>query len=91
MSKLEDDNYIIEMYFGNALLEIHDGLPKEILQETLEYYEEQELYLACAGLKKALDWYEINVFTKTMVEVNRIIKDDDLSGLNFSSWDDIIK
>jgi len=88
MSKLDEDNYIIELYFGNALLEIQDGLPKEILQETLEYYEEQELYLACAGIKKALDWYETQMFTKTMVKINEIIKDDDLSDLNYSSWDE---
>ena len=88
MSKLEEDNYIIEMYFGNALLEIQDGLPKEILQETLEYYEEQELYLACAGIKKALDWFDTQTFTKTMVQINEIIKDDDLSDLNYGSWDE---
>ncbi len=88
MSKLEEDNYIIEMYFGNALLEIQDGLPKEILEETLEYYEEQELYLACAGIKKALDWFDTQTFTKTMVQINEIIKDDDLSDLNYSSWDE---
>ncbi len=88
MSKSEEDNYIIEMYFGNALLEIQDGLPKEVLQETLEYYEEQELYLACAGIKKALDWFDTQTFTKTMVQINEIIKDDDLSDLNYSSWDE---
>lgn len=88
MSKSEEDNYIIEMYFGNALLEIQDGLPKEILEETLEYYEEQELYLACAGIKKALDWFDTQTFTKTMVQINGIIKDDDLSDLNYSSWDE---
>jgi hypothetical protein len=88
MSKSEEDNYIIEMYFGNALLEIQDGLPKEILEETLEYYEEQELYLACAGIKKALDWFDTQTFTKTMVQINEIIKDDDLSDLNYSSWDE---
>jgi len=88
MSKSEEDNYIIEMYFGNALLEIQDGLPKEILEETLEYYEEQELYLACAGIKKALDWFDTQTFTKTMVQINEIINDNDLSDLNYSSWDE---
>ena len=88
MSKSEEDNYIIEMYFGNALLEIQDGLPKEILEETLEYYEEQELYLACAGIKKALDWFDTQTFTKTMVQINEIIKDDDLSDLDYGSWDE---
>jgi hypothetical protein len=88
MSKSEEDNYIIELYFGNALLEIQDGLPKEILEEALEYYEEQEFYLACAGIKKALDWFDTQTFTKTMVQINEIIKDDDLSDLNYSSWDE---
>jgi len=79
MSKSEEDRYIIEMYFGNALLEIQDGLPKEILEETLEYYEESELYLACAGIKKALDWYDTHTFTKTMVKINEIKEQNNLN------------
>ena len=79
MSKSEEDRYIIEMYFGNALLEIQDGLPKEILEETLEYYEEQELYLACAGIKKALDWYDNITFTQVMVKINEIEEQNNLN------------
>jgi len=79
MQKSEEDNYIIEMYFSNAILEIQDGLPKEILEETLEYYEEQELYLACAGIKKALDWYDNITFTQVMVKINEIEEQNNLN------------
>ena len=79
MQKSEEDNYIIEMYFSNAILEIQDGLPKEILEETVEYYEEQELYLACAGIKKALDWYDNITFTQVMVKINEIEEQNNLN------------
>lgn len=79
MQKSEEDNYIIEMYFSNAVLEMQDGLPKEILEETLEYYEEQELYLACAGIKKALDWYDNFTFTQVMVKINEIEEQNNLN------------
>ena len=84
MSVLNDsDKHIMEMYFSNALNEIRDGCPKEIILETLEYYEESELYLACAGIKKALDWYDTNKFTKTMFKINEILEDNDLDELNY--------
>jgi hypothetical protein len=75
MSKLNEvDTAIVEMYFENSILEITEGLPKEILQEALEYYEEGEHYLACAGIKKALDWYDMHTFTKVMVKMDEIME-----------------
>ena len=68
----DDDKDIVELYFSNSIIEIQEGLPKYILEEILEYYEEQEYYLACAGIKKALDWYDTNSFTKTMIEIDKI-------------------
>ena len=48
----DEDRDSVELYFSNSILEIQEGLPKYILEEVLEHYEEQELYLACAGIKK---------------------------------------
>ena len=62
-----------------SIIEIQEGLPKYILEEILEYYEEQEYYLACAGIKKALDWYETNTFTKTMIEIDKIKENNKLN------------
>ena len=75
----DDDKYIIELYFSNSIIEIQEGLPKFVLEEILEYYEEQEYYLACAGIKKALDWHHMNTFTKTMVEIDKIKENNKLN------------
>ena len=50
----DEDRFIVELYFSNSIIEIQEGLPKYVLEEILEYYEEQEYYLACAGIKKRL-------------------------------------
>jgi len=75
----DNDKYIIELYFSNSIIEIQEGLPKFVLEEILEYYEEQEYYLACAGIKKALDWYDTNTFTKTMIEIDKIKENNELN------------
>jgi hypothetical protein len=75
----DEDKYIVELYFSNSIIEIQEGLPKYILEDVLEYYEEQEYYLACAGIKKALDWYEMNTFTKTMIEIDKIRENNKLN------------
>ena len=75
----DDDKDIVELYFSNSIIEIQEGLPKYILEEILEYYEEQEYYLACAGIKKALDWYDTNSFTKTMIEIDKIKENNKLN------------
>lgn len=84
MTKLsDDDKLIVDNYFSNALLEIQEGLPIDVLREVLEYYEENENYLACAGVNKAIKWYKMHTFTKVMVKVNEINNDDDLSELKY--------
>ena len=75
----DEDRFIVELYFSNSIIEIQEGLPKYILEEILEYYEEQEYYLACVGIKKALDWYETNTFTKTMIEIDKIKENNKLN------------
>jgi hypothetical protein len=75
----DEDISTVELYFSNAIIEMQEGLPKYILEEILEHYEEQELYLACAGIKKALDWYETNTFTKVLLKVEEIKENNKLN------------
>tara|TARA_R110002153_G_scaffold5900_5_gene27277 strand:+ start:5002 stop:5241 length:240 start_codon:yes stop_codon:yes gene_type:complete len=74
MSKLSDsDQLIVDDYFTYTILEMQEGMPKYILQEVLEHYEEMEDYLACAGIKKALDWYDTNKYVKELYNADEII------------------
>jgi hypothetical protein len=75
----DEDKDIVELYFSNSILEMQEGLPKYILEEILEHYEEQELYLACAGIKKALDWYQTNTFTKVLLKIEEIKENNKLN------------
>jgi len=75
----DEDRDIVELYFSNAILEMQEGLPKYILEDILEHYEEQELYLACAGIKKALDWYQTNTFTKVLLKIEEIKENNKLN------------
>ena len=75
----DEDKNVVELYFSNAILEMQEGLPKYILEDILEYYEEQELYLACAGIKKALDWYQTNSFTKVLLKIEEIKENNKLN------------
>ena len=79
----DSDKEVVEKYFTSALLEVQEGLPLSILKEILEHYEENENYLACAGVNKAIKWFKMNNFTKVMVKINDIKEDNDLSKLNY--------
>lgn len=74
MSKLSDSQQmIVDDYFSYTILEMQEGMPKYILQEVLEHYEEMEDYLPCAGIKKALDWYDTNKYVKELYNINEEI------------------
>ena len=74
MRKLSDsDQLIVDDYFSYTILEMQEGIPKYILQEVLEHYEEMEDYLPCAGIKKALDWYDTNKYVKELYNADEII------------------
>ena len=74
MTKLSDSQQmIVDDYFSYTILEMQEGMPKYILQEVLEHYEEMEDYLPCAGIKKALDWYETNKYVKELYNADEII------------------
>lgn len=46
---------IIYNYYIMALQDLYHGSTYDELSELLQHYEEEEMYLACAGIKKALD------------------------------------
>ncbi len=74
MSKLSDsDQLIVDDYFSYTILEMQEGMPKYILEEVLQHYEDLEDYLACAGIKKALDWYDTNKYVKELYNINEEI------------------
>ena len=74
----DEDKVTVELYFSNAIIEIQSGCPKYILEEVLDHYEEQELYLACAGIKKALDWHNVSVLTKAILKIEEIKEKNNL-------------
>jgi hypothetical protein len=74
MTKLSDsEQRIVDDFFNYTILEMQEGMPKYILQEVLEHYEEMEDYLPCAGIKKALDWYDTNKYVKELYNINEEI------------------
>ena len=79
MTKLSDsDQLIVDDYFEYTLLEIQEGIPKYVLEDVLQHYKDLEDYLPCAGIKKALDWYDTNTFTKVMIEIDNIKENNNL-------------
>lgn len=73
MTKLSDDDYAtIDLYYKLTLLELYEGCPKFIIEDTLDIYELSEDYLACAGVKKALDDYSVSEFTKVMLKMEEV-------------------
>ena len=76
MTKLSDsDQLIVDDYFEYTILEIQEGIPKYVLEDVLEHYEELEDYLPCAGIKKALDWYDTNSYVRDMYTIDEITKE----------------
>ena len=76
MTKLSDsDQLIVDDYFEYTILEIQEGIPKYVLEDVLDHYEELEDYLPCAGIKKALDWYDTNSYVRDMYIIDEITKE----------------
>ena len=77
MTKLSDsDQLIVDDYFEYTILEIQEGIPKYVLEDVLQHYEELEDYLPCAGIKKALDWYDTNSYVRDMYIIDEITKEN---------------
>jgi hypothetical protein len=51
----KEDKEIIDEYYVATIEDFCSGLTVEIIEDMIYLYEEEEDYLACAGIKKALD------------------------------------
>ena len=76
MTKLSDEEQlIVDDYFEYTILEIQEGIPKYVLEDVLDHYKDLEDYLPCAGIKKALDWYDTNSYVRDMYIIDEITKE----------------
>tara|TARA_R110000782_G_scaffold245112_1_gene331805 strand:+ start:74 stop:310 length:237 start_codon:yes stop_codon:yes gene_type:complete len=76
MTKLSDEEQlIVDDYFEYTILEIQEGIPKYVLEDVLQHYKDLEDYLPCAGIKKALDWYDTNSYVRDMYTIDEITKE----------------
>ena len=75
MKILLSENPIINEYFEYAMEAIESGIDKETLRDLLFYFEEQEEYLACAGVNKAILMYE--EYGNWLYEQGRIDRDEE--------------
>tara|TARA_R110000744_G_scaffold3633_3_gene13655 strand:- start:1304 stop:1540 length:237 start_codon:yes stop_codon:yes gene_type:complete len=61
MRKLSDkEQLIVDDYFRYTIDEISEGIPKYVIQDVLQHYLDLQDYLACAGIKKALMWFDFD-------------------------------
>ena len=51
----KEDRDLMDEYYVATIADFCDGISIEVLQEVLALYEDEENYLACAGMKKAID------------------------------------
>lgn len=49
---------VINEFYLLAVLDLENGVPIEDLKKALKMYEQNEDYLACAGILKAIKEYE---------------------------------
>ena len=57
----EDRRELIQQYFDYTMQDYDSALWMEYIYEKLALYESKELYLPCAGIKKAIDFIEKNI------------------------------
>ena len=51
----EEDYKVADEYYVATITDFCNGLPIEVLEDVLYLYEEEEDYIACMGMKKAID------------------------------------
>ena len=51
----KEDQDLMDEYYVAAITDFCNGITIEVLEEVLALYEDEENYLACAGMKKAID------------------------------------
>jgi hypothetical protein len=59
--------YVNDYYYA-SLEELSQGTTRHQLVNILIELEEDEDYLACAGIKKAIEFYDIQSLTQTIVK-----------------------
>lgn len=67
------NNRVIGSYYAQAISELYSGCSIVDMQYALMYYEEEEKYLACEGIKRALDDFMSNSIVKGFLEINESI------------------
>ena len=56
MQMLSKEDYeLADEYYVATITDFCNGISIEVLEEVLKLYEDEENYLACAGMKKAVD------------------------------------
>jgi len=63
----------VQEYYILALLDLYDGATISELEEALEFYEDAEMYEACAGIIKAINESKYN----TLENIKKIINEED--------------
>lgn len=63
----------VQEYYILALLDLYDGATISELEESLEFYEDAEMYEACAGIIKAINESKYN----TLENIKKIINEED--------------
>ena len=51
----QDDYKLADEYYVATITDFCNGLSIEILEDVLRIYEEDEDYIACMGIKRAID------------------------------------
>lgn len=51
----KEDQELMDEYYVATITDFCNGITIEVLEEVLVLYEDEENYLACAGMKKAID------------------------------------
>ena len=51
----QDDYELADGYYVATIKDFCNGLSVEVLEDILRIYEEEEDYIACMGMKRAID------------------------------------
>lgn len=57
----QDDYKLADEYYVATITDFCNGLSIEILEDVLRIYEEDEDYIACMGIKRAIDALKKNI------------------------------
>ena len=69
---MDKKNDTVYEFYNLALYEYEQGTGLEELQEILQDYEHQEMYLECAGIKLAIQYIEFLINLQKIIYINKI-------------------